>query len=128
MVIEYHGWVALASSHQDWSYSDFDEGFCQVSSLLQRLSPEDGHDCIMPAGEVLPKVAYFKGADVASLAPVLDAVQEIVRIFDLAYGELVAFDNRGDQNASFAVALADRYRLEHGQIILIDRDREANKA
>jgi hypothetical protein len=119
MGIEYHGWVALATSHDDWCDSDLEEGFRRVEERLQRLVVENGHDPVMPAWRVLPRMVYFKGNEAESVAPVLHVRQEVAAVFDKAYGELVAFDNKDGQDIRFDLALADRYRLVDGEVMIV---------
>lgn len=125
MGIEYHGWVALATSHDDWCNADFAEGFRRVRESLQRLVAENGHDPVMPDWRALPQMVYAKGNEAESAAPVLHVIQEVGAVFDKAYGELVVFDDKGDQNAHFDLALADRYRLIDGGVTIADPSNHA---
>lgn len=34
LAVEYYGWIALASSAEDWTDGDFEKSFSQVDSLL----------------------------------------------------------------------------------------------
>ena len=116
MSTEYHGWVALATSHDNWADSDFEEADRRVIASLRQLEAEDGHEAVLPDGMLLPRVVYFKGRDVKSLDSMLRVLQEIATAFDRAYGEVAAFDNNGDQDAHFDLALATRYRLFEGKV------------
>jgi len=92
MTIEYHGWVALATSQTEWSDSDFEDAFRQVESLIRTLPAENGHDPIMPEGTLLPRVVYFKGIGVESVTPVVRVVEMIAKVLDQSYGEITVFE------------------------------------
>jgi hypothetical protein len=117
MSIDYHGWIVLATSKDDWCDNDFDESFRRVSEAIQTLNVEDGHDPVMPKWKLLPQMVYCKGSEVDSITPVLRVVQEIGLIFDRAYGELLVFDDLGDQNHRWDFSLATRYRLTDGKVV-----------
>lgn len=116
MSIEYHGWVALATSHKDWSDGDFEEGFQRVRDAIKALATEEGHDPIMPNSDLIPQIVHFNGYHAVSLAPVMHAVQEIGAIFDKAYSELVVFDH-ADPIVGWDFALVTRHRLVDGQLM-----------
>lgn len=115
MSIEYHGWVALATSCQDWSDGDFEESFARVRDAIQALAPEQGHDPVMPRSELLPQMLYFSGYEADSIAPVLDVIREIAAVFDRAYGELVAC-NQPASSVGWDFSFVTRYRLVGGQL------------
>jgi hypothetical protein len=116
MAIEYHGWIVLATSQDTWCDGDFEEAVRRVGTALKPLSPELGHDSVMPDAVVLPQMVYLKGSEADSLAPVLSVAREIGSIFDRAYGEILAFDDRGDQQRRWDFSHATRYRLAEGKL------------
>ena len=122
MGVEYHGWVALATSQDDWNDGDFEEGFHRVRELLRDLVVENGHEPLMPDGTLLPQMIYLKGSQAGSLAPVLHILQEITAVFDKSYGELAVFDDSGGQSHCFDSAIATRYRLVGGNVLRVDHD------
>lgn len=117
MAIEYHGWIVLATSQEAWCDGDFDEAVRQVGEVLEPLNQELGHDPLMPDAVRLPQMVYLKGCEADSLASVLNAAREIGSIFDRAYGEILAFDDRGDQRSCWDFSLATRYRLAEGKLV-----------
>jgi hypothetical protein len=117
MAIEYHGWIVLAASQEAWSDGDFEEAVRQARDVLEPLSRQLEHDPLMPDAVKLPQMVYLKGCEADSLAPVLNAAREIGSIFDRAYGEILAFDDRGDQRRCWDFSLATRYRLTEGKLV-----------
>ena len=95
MSIEYHGWVVLATSQDDWTDDDFESGYDQVGQAAASLPRDAGHEAVLPGCEVLPRVLYLKGSQVDSLDPVLRAMEQVGALFDRAYGELTVFDEDG---------------------------------
>lgn len=109
MSVEYHGWVVLATSQDDWSDTDFEQSDRRVSDLLRDLSPENGHDPEMPESQILPQMVHLKGSGAESVVPVHQVLEQIGQIFDKAYGELVVFDDQGDQNRWWDFSAVNRY-------------------
>jgi hypothetical protein len=119
MSIEYHGWIALATSHGDWSDDDFENGVEQVARAIAYLRPNAGHEPILPDCNVLPRVLYLKGNEVESLDAVLRAIEQVGAVFDGAYGELAVFEetspsSRRDSSVVTRYSVADG-RLSHGR-------------
>ncbi len=112
MSIEYHGWVALATSQADWSDGELESGYQRVAQVIERLCPDDGHEAFLPVCHVLPRVLYLKVSCVESLGLVFRTIEEVVAVFDGAYGELVAGDSEGRWDSS----VVTRYRLADGKL------------
>ena len=115
MHIEYHGWIALATSHDDWCNGDLADAFGRVEEALEQLRPEDGQEARMPDCDLLPKVVYLKGSEAESLDAVLRVLQETCTIFDRAYGELTVFRVE-DPNDRWAFSRVTRYPVVDGRI------------
>lgn len=103
MMIEYHGWIALATSQTDWSDGDFDAAFNKVEQVIETLNPENGHDPIFPEATVLPRVVYLKGVGVESEREIISAARDIAALFDRAHGEIVMFDEKTGREAKRVV-------------------------
>jgi hypothetical protein len=88
MSIEYHGWVVLATSQDNWGDDDFENGYEGVVQAVERLRSDEGHEPLLPDCDVLPRVLYLKGSQVESLDLVFQAIEEVGALFDRAYGEL----------------------------------------
>jgi hypothetical protein len=119
MSIEYHGWVVLATSQDDWSDDAFESGYGQVAQAAASLPRDAGHEAVLPDCEVLPRVLYLKGNQVGSLDPVLRAMQQVGGLFDRAYGELAIFEedrlsSRWDSSVVTRYFLTDG-KLTHGR-------------
>ena len=112
---EYHGWMVLAASQEDWSSKEFDDAFRRVRDLVEELNLEMGHDASMPAPNTFPQMVYFKGSDTEAIQPVFQTVHEIIRIFAKTYGEVVFFDDRDDRNRWWDFSAVIRYRVEDGR-------------
>lgn len=115
MSIEYHGWVVLATSQEDWSDDDFESGYDQAAQAAASLPRDAGHEAVLPGCEVWPKVLYLKGSQVDSLDPALRAMEQVGVLFDRAYGELTAFDEDGLTSRWDCLALT-RYCLIDGRL------------
>ena len=119
MTIEYHGWVALATSQENWSDGDFEEACQQVSKVIRSLCPEQGHDPSMPDCQNVPQMVYLKGIAVESKAPVIRVLEQIGAVFDRAYGEIVIFKGNGDHQYPDWSRIT-RYRLDSGKVNNVD--------
>jgi hypothetical protein len=124
MTMEYHGWVVLATSQDEWSDGDFEEAVRQVEQVIRTLRPEDGHDPAMPEGELLPRVVYLKGIGVASENTALQVLRKIGEVMDRSYGEIVVFDDERGTPLNGG----RRFYLEDGRLMInrkSHRDRES---
>ena len=63
MSIEYHGWIVLATSQEDWSDGDFEKVYNRVTEVVKRLCADMGHEASLPDSDVMPRVLYLKGID-----------------------------------------------------------------
>ncbi len=95
MSIDYHGWIVLATSHDDWSDGDFENSCERVAQAIAALSPDAGHEPVLPGAELLPRVLYLKGSQVESIDIVLRVIEQVGALFDRAYGELAVFEEDG---------------------------------
>ena len=120
MGVEYHGWVALATSQAEWSDVDFDHAVREVGSLVENLSRERGHDPAMPDSDTLPRVVYLNGGDTQSALPAVRLLERIGGVFDKAYGEVVILADEGAQNEHWRFAEALRYRLVDGTLTKVE--------
>jgi hypothetical protein len=114
MSIEYHGWIALATSRQDWSDGDFEDGFQQVAKALVQLRPDEGHEPLMEDCELLPRIVYLKGMGAKSLDLVFRVIETVGCTFDRAYGELSAMEH--DLRAPWNSSLVSRYLVINGAL------------
>lgn len=120
MSIEYHGWIVLATSQDDWDDGDFENAFCRVEGMLERLCPEEGHEALLADCAILPKVVYLKGVEVDSIDVVTNTLAEIGLVFDRAYGELAVLEET-DRDECWSPSHIIRYLLVDGE--LADGDR-----
>jgi hypothetical protein len=70
----------------------------------------------MPDSEILPRVAYLRGCDSESASPAVRLLDQIGEIFDRSYGELVVFDDRGNESEPWDFSATIRYRLVEGKL------------
>jgi len=115
MSIEYHGWVVLATSQDDWSDDDFENGYEGVAEVIERLCPDEGHEPLLPDCDVLPRVLYLKGSQVESLDLVFRAMEEVGALFDRAYGELTVL-KEGDLDSCWDSSVVRRCFLVDGKL------------
>ena len=116
MSIEYFGWMALSTSHDEWGDDDFDTAWRAVREILPTLDVEDGHEAIMPEPHWFPKTVYLKGTSCGSITPATEFMKRVLGIFDKAWGELVVLDNHGDTTLDWDFSRARRYRLADGEL------------
>jgi len=92
MSIEYHAWIALATSHEEWDDGDLEQGYSQVEQMLARADAEEGHWGLLTDSSMLPRLVYLNCIDADSITNPLDLMADIAVVFDRAYGELAAFN------------------------------------
>jgi hypothetical protein len=114
MRFEYHGWVALAASQEDWSDSDFEDAFQQVAKVLTQLRPDEGHEPLLADCDLLPRMLYLKGVEVKSLDVVFQVIETVGRLFDRAYGELSVIE--GELSARWDSSTVVHYFLIRGTL------------
>ncbi len=115
MSVEYHGWIALATSREDWDDGDLAEAYERVRRVLPLLNPEEGHWAIMTDAAVLPRMVYLNGFDVDSLDAPKKLVKEIAAVFDRAYGEVGALE-MPSLSAPWTPSSVDRYAVVDGKL------------
>jgi len=120
MGIEYHGWIALATSQDDWDDGDFENGYEAVMQALEHLYLAQGHEPLLPDCAVLPRVLYLKGSEVESLDLVFRVIEEVGAIFGRAYGELTVLEE-GEPDGCRGPSVASRYSLVDGRLIRVER-------
>jgi len=99
--MEYHGWIVLASSQDDWDDGDFERAFRQTGQLLNDLSAKEGHRAQITDGAIFPRMVHLGGYDVRSIDLPIRIIKSIAKVFDKAYGELASSDGTADAwNAS----------------------------
>ncbi|HOI54377.1 MAG TPA: hypothetical protein PLP01_03940 [Phycisphaerae bacterium] len=90
MSIEYHGWIALATSRDDWDDGDLQEAYSKVEQLLSQVNPEEGHWAVLTDSRMLPRMVYLNCTDTDSVTVPAALMKDIAAVFDKAYGELAA--------------------------------------
>lgn len=114
MSTEYHGWIALATSRDDWDDGDLEEAYSKVERLLSRLNPEGGHWALLTDSGMLPRMVYLNCFDADSVTVPEELMKEVAIVFDRAYGELAVF-NAPTPDALWHPAGVRRYVLAEGK-------------
>ena len=103
--LQYHGWIVLATSADDWDDGMWEEAIDKVRQLLVQLSPEKGHSGLVPPSDMGWQLVYLDGLTVDSIAPPLEVMTKIVKVCDASFGELVVL------HGPDAPSVIERYRL-----------------
>lgn len=115
MSIEYHGWIVLATSHENWDDGDLDQAYSQVGQLLARADPEEGHWALLTDARMLPRMVYLNCIDADSISIPADIIKGIAVVFDRAYGELVVFSGPS-LDVWWTHSSVERYILAEGNL------------
>jgi len=116
--LEYYGWIALASSHHNWTDSDFADGFARVERLIAQFPANNRHDLFLTdADSLLPRTLWLKGFDINDIAPVFQLASDAANIFDAAYGQIQVFNDQGDPSRKWDHNDIKTYALINQQLI-----------
>jgi hypothetical protein len=112
MSIEYHGWIVLATSREDWDDGDFADAFDRVRRLLAAMSEESGQ-CGNMTEQTLPMTVYLSGYGIESSDDAVRLLKSVSQIFDRSCGELAVYDLA---SGSWCPSRATRIVLSDGQV------------
>jgi hypothetical protein len=115
MSMEIHGWIALASSANEWGDDDFADAFERVAQLVADLPAEDGYVGVLGDADSFPRMVYVKGIDVDGIDTARRLIQQISTVFDRSYGELAVADC-ASLEASWSVSNIRRYCIASGVV------------
>lgn len=109
--IEYHGWIVLASSRDDWADDDFQRAFSEIDEYIKDFGLEGGHSMgVAEAGGYMHTLS-FHGLTLDAPERLHQLMEFVSRVFDAAYGELMIA-----QGGRFDWPTARRYRLSEGRV------------
>lgn len=113
--IEYHGWVALASSKSEWADDDWDRAWSSIDKYIDGFGGQDGHAVTITEPTNAIRTLSFHGITRDPADRLLQLMQFVAGVLEASYGELVI--TPGDR---FDWRATRRYRLSEGRVIACD--------
>jgi hypothetical protein len=109
--IEYHGWIVLASSRDDWADDEFRRAFSEIDQYIKDFGLEGGHSMGVAEAAGYMHTLFFHGLTLDAPERLYQLMEFVSGVFDAAYGELVLAQGR-----RFDWTTARRYRLSEGRV------------
>jgi hypothetical protein len=113
--IEYHGWIVLASSHDEWADDDWGRALANVAERVSEFATENGHAVTVTEPTNSMQTLSLHGLTDEPPDRVLQLVEFIVSVLDSSYGEMIIAPA-----VRFDWSAARRYRLSNGKLTACD--------
>jgi hypothetical protein len=113
--IEYHGWIVLASSRNEWADDDWDHAWSAIDDQIKGFGPEDGHAVTVTEPTNAMRTLSFHGLTEDAPERLLRLMEFVAGVLDASYGELIITPGAG-----FDWRTARRYRLSGGRVKTCD--------